>query len=192
MFFLVDALTKAKEQQRENAKLQKQLRAHQEQLEKRLALEEELKRELESLRQYKSELRENHKQRKILASQYNNELMECIHTLKQATGTYINHDALPARVKGVTVLRSRAGEDDQWIPFDLSVSDSEGFDTLIETLESKQVDVNQWRQLVSLEMSMPAKLPSSPPKDAPDEGDIIEIDLTSPTAAPAPATAELG
>lgn len=106
--------------------------------------------------------------------------LNSIHALKQSTGTSINHDALPARVKGVTVLRNTDG--DQWIPFDLAVTDAEGLNSLCLRLQNNSIDVNKWRQLVSLatEMSMKWNY-STPNRKENAKVDIIEIDLTSPT-----------
>lgn len=105
-----------------------------------------------------------------------------IHTLKQSTGTYINQEALPARVKGVTVRRGT--DRDQWIPFDLASTDTEGLRSLFQQLQAANVDEAKWRQLVSLaaDISTEVRSPSPPRKDNGKCNPIIEIDLTSPTS----------
>lgn len=107
-------------------------------------------------------------------------LFYSIHTLSKTTRTYINQEALPARVKGVTVLRG--DKRDQLIPFDLKATDVEGLDSLCQHLESLNVDVAQWQQLISLamDMAMESRAPTTPPKEADNCKSIIEIDLTSP------------
>ncbi|KAH8383769.1 hypothetical protein KR009_010406, partial [Drosophila setifemur] len=174
---------KVKQQQHEHEKLQEMLEQNRQDQEMRLALEEQLIRKLEAIEESEAPMLEQLKRHKMLVKQRDKELMECIHTLKQATGTYINHDALPARVKGVTALNSDDG--DHWIPFDLSASDKDGLDSLCQRLHRKNIDVTQWRHLVSLaaEMSMKSKVTTSPPPkdDARLHSSIIEIDLTSPT-----------
>ncbi|KAH8330466.1 hypothetical protein KR067_003429, partial [Drosophila pandora] len=166
---IVTAMEKADWQQRELERIERQLVLNRQELEKRLLLEKELTRELEATKLQEATVRE-----------HNNELMECMHALKRATGTSINHDALPARVKGVTVLRNTDG--DQWIPFDLAVTDTEGLNSLCHKLQSNNIDVNKWRQLVSLATEVSMKWNYSTPnrRDNP-KVDIIEIDLTSPT-----------
>ncbi|KAH8318743.1 hypothetical protein KR074_005252 [Drosophila pseudoananassae] len=166
---LLTAMEKADWQQREHERIERLLVLNRQELDKRLQLEKELTRELEATKQQEATVRE-----------HNNELMECIHALKRATGTSINHDALPARVKGVTVLRSTDG--DQWIPFDLAETDAEGLNSLCQRLQNNNIDVNKWRQLVSLSKKMSMKWNySTPPRKDNDKVDIIEIDLTSPT-----------
>ncbi|XP_017005123.2 kinetochore protein Spc25 [Drosophila takahashii] len=152
-------------------------------LEKRADFMEELTQELEATKQRNLVMRDQIKQLNMLARQHRNEAMESIHTLSKTTGTYLNHDALPARVKGVTVLRDDKG--DQLIPFDLKATDVEGLESLCQHLQSLNIDVFQWRQLVSLatEMSMESPTtPTTPPKEAAEGKSIIEIDLTSPTS----------
>ncbi|XP_017104570.2 kinetochore protein Spc25 [Drosophila bipectinata] len=166
---LLTAMEKADWQQREHERIERLLVLNRQELDKRVQLEKELTRELEATKQQEATVRE-----------HNNELMECIHALKRATGTSINHDALPARVKGVTVLRNPDG--DQWVPFDLAETDAEGLNSLCQRLQKNNIDVNKWRQLVSLSKKMSMKWNySTPPRRDNDKVDIIEIDLTSPT-----------
>nr|Q64EV9.1 RecName: Full=Kinetochore protein Spc25 [Drosophila lutescens]AAU15008.1 Mitch [Drosophila lutescens] len=152
-------------------------------LEKRANFMEELTQELEATKQRNLVMRDQIKQLNVLARQHRNEVMESIHTLSKTTGTYLNHEALPARVKGVTVLRN--DNSDQLIPFDLKATDVEGLESLCQHLQGFNIDAFQWRQLVSLatEMSMDSHTtPTTPPKEAAEGKSIIEIDLTSPTS----------
>nr|Q64EW0.1 RecName: Full=Kinetochore protein Spc25 [Drosophila eugracilis]AAU15007.1 Mitch [Drosophila eugracilis] len=165
---------------RDVEKLQKVVIQRREEMEKRVSFMEELAQEVEATKQRNLVMREQIKQQKMLVRQRKNEIMESIHTLSKATGTYINREALPARVKGVTVLHG--DNRDELIPFDLKATDVEGLDSLCQHLHSLNIDVSQWQQLVSLatEMSMKSH-PATPPKDAAKCKSIIEIDLTSPT-----------
>ncbi|XP_016976643.1 kinetochore protein Spc25 [Drosophila rhopaloa] len=180
---LLDVKEAVVRHQREVGKLQKVIMQRREEVEKRVSFMEELSKDLEATRQRNLVLKEQIKQRKMLARKRDNEIMESIHTLKQATGTYINNDALPARVKGVTALRTADG--DQFLPFNLRATDVEGLDSLCQHLQTFNIDVSQWRHLISLaaEMSTDSHAtPTTPPKEATKFNPIIEIDLTSPTS----------
>ncbi|KAH8264216.1 hypothetical protein KR038_004563 [Drosophila bunnanda] len=162
--------------QQRDCKVQKVLQQRHHELEERILFEKQLAQELEDTRQRNLAMREQLKQER----QINNELMECIHILKETTGTYINHDALPARVKGVVARRDIDGE--QWIPFDLAAIDADGFESLFQKLHNANVDVEKWRQLVSLaaDFSTESRSSATPRKDDAKCSPIIEIDLTSP------------
>ncbi|XP_052836611.1 kinetochore protein Spc25 [Drosophila gunungcola] len=179
---LVDTKQAVVRHRREVEKFQKVILQRSEEMEKRCSFMEDLSQELEATKQRNSVMKEQLKEHKMLATQRNNKLMESIHTLKQTTGTYINNDALPARVKGVTALRAASG--DHFIPFDLEATDVEGLASLCQHLQSFNIDVSQWRQLVSLatEKSTDSRAPNTPPKEATKFNPIIEIDLTSPTS----------
>ncbi|EDX13145.1 kinetochore protein Spc25 [Drosophila simulans] len=178
---LLDVKEAACRHQRKVGKLQKVLMERREELDKRVSFIEELDRELEATKLRDLAMKDRIKQQKMLARQRKNEIMESIHTLSKTTETYINQDALPARVKGVTVLRG--DKRNQLIPFDLKSTDVEGLDSLCQHLESLNVDIAQWQQLISLAMdvAMESRAPTTPPKEAANCNSIIEIDLTSPT-----------
>ncbi|XP_020813375.1 kinetochore protein Spc25 [Drosophila serrata] len=166
--------------QQRDCKVQKALQQRRHELEERISFEKLLAEALEETRQRNLALREELKKQTSQIRQINNELMECIHTLKTTTGTYINQEALPARVKGVVARRDSDG--DLWIPFDLAATDAEGFETLFQKLQNANVDIEKWRQLVSLAADFSAESRSSttPRKDDAKCSPIIEIDLTSP------------
>ncbi|XP_017040044.1 kinetochore protein Spc25 [Drosophila ficusphila] len=178
---LLDAVEAVVRHHRKVGKLQKIIQQRREEVEKRVSFMEDLAHEVEATKQRNLVMREQLKHHKMLEKQRNNEIMESIHTLKQTTGTYINHEALPARVKGVTVLRN--DNQDQLIPFDLKATDVEGLNSLCQHFQSLNVDATQWRQLVSLatEMSTDSSTRhTTPPKDDRKFNSII--DLTSPTS----------
>nr|Q64EW3.1 RecName: Full=Kinetochore protein Spc25 [Drosophila teissieri]AAU15004.1 Mitch [Drosophila teissieri] len=179
---LLDVKEAVLRHQRKVGKLQKVVMERREELEKRVSFMEELAQELEATKLRNLAMKEQIKQRKMIARQRKNEIMERIQTLSKTTGTYVNQEALPARVKGVTVLRG--DKRDQLIPFDLNATDAEGLNSLCQHLESLNVDVSQWQQLVSLAMdvAMEARAPTTPPKEVANCKSIIEIDLTSPTS----------
>ncbi|KAH8291759.1 hypothetical protein KR054_000222 [Drosophila jambulina] len=166
--------------QQRDCKVQKVLQQRCHEQEERVSFEKQLAEELEDTRHRNLVMREQLKQQRLQKKHVSNEVMECIHTLKETTGTYLNQEALPARVKGVV---ARRGTDaDQWIPFDLAAMDAEGFESLFQKLQNANVDVEKWRQLVSLaaDLSTESRSSTTPRKDDAKCSPIIEIDLTSP------------
>ncbi|KAH8243788.1 hypothetical protein KR032_010187 [Drosophila birchii] len=166
--------------QQRDCKVQKVLQQRHHELEERVLFEKQLAEELEDTRQRNLAMREQLKQQRKHERHISNELMECIHTLKETTGTYIKQEALPARVKGIVARKGTDG--DQWIPFDLAAMDAEGFESLLQRLQNANVDVEKWRQLVSLaaDFATESRSSTTPRKDDAKCSPIIEIDLTSP------------
>ncbi|XP_037732926.1 kinetochore protein Spc25 [Drosophila subpulchrella] len=177
---LLDAKEAVVRHHQKVGKFEKVKTRRREEMEKRASFLEELAQKLEATKQRNLVMKEQIKQLKMLDRQRKNEIMESIHTLSKTTGTYINQQALPARVKGVTVLRDDNG--DQLIPFDMKATDVEGLESLCQHLQSLNVDVVQWRQLVSLatEAATDSHASSTPPKESAMCKSII--DLTSPTS----------
>ncbi|BFF90675.1 kinetochore protein Spc25 [Drosophila madeirensis] len=186
---LLGAKEAIERQHRDYGKLRKTLMERGQELDRRYALGEALSRQLEATRQHNADMEAQLLRHTTEAKQRSNELMECMHTLKQATGTYINHKELPARLKGITVVRSADG-DAKWIPFDLDGNDTNGLHTLWRCLHSRSDNASKWRQLLAdQEVPAPvtpcandrtkAKATSRCSNVVPTS--IIEIDLTSPT-----------
>ncbi|XP_016950574.1 kinetochore protein Spc25 [Drosophila biarmipes] len=177
---LLDAKEAVVRHQQKVGKLERVKIQRREEMEKRASFLEDLSQKLEATKQRNLVKKEQIKRLKMLERQRKNEIMESIHTLSKATGTFINQQALPARVKGVTVLREDNG--DQLIPFDLKATDVEGLNSLCQHLQSLNIDVTQWRQLVSLamEISTDSLASPTPPKESAKSKSII--DLTSPTS----------
>ncbi|XP_017036354.1 kinetochore protein Spc25 [Drosophila kikkawai] len=175
------AIKEACMEQQRDCKVQKVLRQRRHEMEERVAFEKLLAEELEDTRQRNLSMSEQLKQQRSQKRQISNELMDCIHTLKETTGIYLKQEALPARVQGVV---ARTGTNcDQWIPFDLGATDTEGFESLFQTLQNANVDVEKWRQLVSLAADFStteSRSSTTPRKDDAKCIPIIEIDLTSP------------
>lgn len=96
-----------------------------------------------------------------------------VRILSEATNTYININALPARVKGVA-LRPEEGE---WIPFNCDAYDLKALNTLWSRLNQPSASIEKWQQLFS-------DVPTEKEKENANASisSIIEIDLTSPTA----------
>lgn len=93
--------------------------------------------------------------------------------MSEATNTYINLKALPARVKGVA-LRPEQGE---WIPFNCDAYDLKGLNALWSRLNEPSASTDKWQQLFSAEPTAKEKENANASLSS-----IIEIDLTSPTA----------
>nr|Q64EW2.1 RecName: Full=Kinetochore protein Spc25 [Drosophila orena]AAU15005.1 Mitch [Drosophila orena] len=179
---LLDIKETSARHQRKVGKMQKVVTERREELGRRVTFMGHLTQEVEAIKLRNLAMKDQIKQQKMLNNQRKNEIMERIHTLSKTTGTYVNQEALPARVKGVTVIPG--DRRNQLIPFDLNATDDEGLNSLCQHLESLNVDVSQWQQLVSLAMdvALGARAPTTPPKEAANCKSIIEIDLTSPTS----------
>ncbi|KRF99521.1 uncharacterized protein Dwil_GK27454 [Drosophila willistoni] len=111
-------------------------------------------------------------QRKSTVRQHNNELLECMHTLKETTGIYINHGAMPDREKGVIMV------EDKCIPFNYPAAANGEF---LEILKGcGNCNPNKWLNLLTAGPEVEDSVESSR-KAHVAESSIIEIDLTSPT-----------
>ncbi|TDG49003.1 hypothetical protein AWZ03_004488 [Drosophila navojoa] len=134
------------------------------------AIRDKLLREQQNLSEMQAELATKKKRR--------DELMGFVRTLSEATNTYINLKALPARIKGAAV-RPEQGE---WLPFNCDAYDVKALNTLWSRLNEPSASIEKWRQLFS-------SVPSAKEKENANASmtPIIEIDLTSPTAHRSPA-----
>ncbi|XP_068152213.1 kinetochore protein Spc25 [Drosophila tropicalis] len=111
-------------------------------------------------------------QRKSTVRQHNNALLECMHTLKETTGIYINHGALPDREKGVIMV------EDKFIPFNYPAAANGQFWEILNRCGNCNPD--KWLNLLTAGPEVEDKVESSR-KAHVAESSIIEIDLTSPT-----------
>ncbi|XP_022231619.2 kinetochore protein Spc25-like [Drosophila obscura] len=174
-------------QQRDFGKLRIVLMKRSQELERRFALGEALKQQLDATRQHNADMQAQLLRHTTEVKLRSNELMECMHTLKQATGTYINHEALPARLKGISVVRAKDGAT-KWIPFDLDGNETNGLHTLWRCLHTRSDNASKWRQLLSVQ-EVAKTAPVTPCGNQRAKSrcsnvvptSIIEIDLTSPT-----------
>ncbi|XP_002013870.2 kinetochore protein Spc25 [Drosophila persimilis] len=187
---IISAKEAIERQERDFGKLQKVLLNRNQELERRFTLGEALAQQLEVTRQRNADMEAQLLRHTTEGRQRSNELMECMHSLKQATGTYINHEALPARLNGVSVVRADDG-DIKLIPFSLDGNDADGLHTLWRSLHTRtDNNASKWRKLIS-DQEVAGASPVTPsgserPKATSKHSNfmptsIIEIDLTSPT-----------
>ncbi|EDW14397.2 kinetochore protein Spc25 [Drosophila mojavensis] len=158
-----------KRQQRKLEKLNQVANERKEDQENRSAFEQSMRdkllREQQNLSEMQTEL--------ATKKQRRDELMGFVRTMSEATNTYINLKALPARVKGVA-LRPEQGE---WIPFNCDAYDLKGLNALWSRLNEPSASTDKWQQLFSAEPTAKEKENANASLSS-----IIEIDLTSPTA----------
>ncbi|XP_023163521.2 kinetochore protein Spc25, partial [Drosophila hydei] len=161
-----------KRQQRKLDKLNEMSNLRQDDEENRIAFEQamrdKLSREQQNLIEMQKELATKKQQR--------DDMIGFARTLSEATNTYINLNALPARVKGVAVLPDQG----EWIPFNCDAYDLKGLNTLWSHLNKPSSTAEKWQQLFSVDSST---LPSAEGKENANASmSVIEIDLTSPTS----------
>ncbi|XP_030559190.1 kinetochore protein Spc25 isoform X1 [Drosophila novamexicana] len=160
-----------KRQQRESEKLNALLNQRRDEVEKRNALKNAVRVKLAEEEQHCADMQAQLAKKK----QERDKLIACVHTLSEATNTYINRKALPERVKGVAV----SPDDGQWIPFDFDAHDRQGLAALWAQVNRSSRNTNNWRQLLSVgNSSMPA--PNGKENANVSMTSVIEIDLTSP------------
>ncbi|EDV93261.1 kinetochore protein Spc25 [Drosophila grimshawi] len=101
------------------------------------------------------------------------EQMDCVRTLSDASNTFINPSALPARLKGVTVLR----EEGRWISLDYDGDDLKGLSTFWAQAHSGSAS-QKWQQLLSMDKAIMPTLNDKGNVNV-SVSSIIEIDLTA-------------
>ncbi|KAM8705136.1 hypothetical protein ACLKA7_009576 [Drosophila subpalustris] len=155
-------------QQRETEKIRELVAQRREDLATRTKLNEAVQEQAAAAKEC-TEAMQDHL---VRTEQEQSQIRGCVHTLCEATNTFVNARELPVRMKGVSVSHSG----DEWLPFDVSASDLKGLSTIWNRLNIPSENVNKWRQLLS------ASNPQSDKENITIAASIIEIDLTSPVS----------